>query len=155
MDKKLTREEVARVFAMYIGCTIAHDENQTAQLIGIINTDAHFIHNGSGSYGHQQCEECGKLLLTPIDKITDEDKVLLYHQYSGLIAKYDYTQDYKGVLHAANHWFNTSGKQDISKYSCLTDIARALGYDTPIYFRANHWANGMDAIHLNLAIQKQ
>lgn len=153
--QQLTREEIARVFAMHIGQTIAHIEhisNETAELVGVIFNDAHFIHDGTGSYGHCSVIDAGKLLLTPRDRISDEHAEILYHQYCGQIAKYDYTQDYKGTTKAAMDWVMRGGIDEIGKYSCLTDLARSLGYDTPIYFKANHWANGKTAIELGIAI---
>lgn len=138
-EQKLTNSEIAKVFAMYYyaECIALDGEKGTVNVIGGIPTNADYY----------------KLLLTSLSKITDEHAELLYHLYCGEISKYDYTQDFGGIRKAVRHWLKNGGLEEINKYSCLTDLARQMGYATKIYFPTNHWANGKTAIELGIAIE--
>jgi len=135
---KLTNEEIARVFAMYLGCELKCSQS------GALATVYH--PHACADYEHWQ------LLLTPLSKITDEHLVACYHLHSGLIG-YDYTCDFKPALEMSRHWINMDGEKTLCKLTQLSEYLRSKGYAVPLFFGIDHWANGKTPIELGIAIE--
>src|SRR6476660_685633 len=73
---ELSREEIAMVFAMYLGAEIKyaeHEETSTLESVSVSGLlgDENRDESGEGWYDTADC----KLLLTPLSEITDEDAI--------------------------------------------------------------------------------
>jgi hypothetical protein len=140
--QQLTNEEIARVYGMYVPCTLNYHDNPSLTYYGIEGVVANGI----------------QLLLTPLSKISDEDAIevakldnfptkketpdpiSIEKTKHGFIAKSSlYEQEYKqhGLMNYRQHQYL------ISK-----------GYAVPIYFSPNHPLNGKNPIELGIAIDK-
>lgn len=73
-----------------------------------------------------------KLILKPLSKITDEDKIALYH-ISSAEDKYDYTQDYNGIKSAIDNWIEKEGQETLFKTFRRYQYLQSKGYDLPQY----------------------
>lgn len=129
MENKLTNEEIAKVFAMYLGCEVTDYSGVGITGMGID------ISTGISQYGVSTSGENlfdfgkVKLLLTPLSAITDEhdkERTALFNSYDDSGIAYPFMYQYL-----------------ISK-----------GYAVPLFFGINHWANGKTAIQLQIAIDK-
>lgn len=165
--QQLTNEERARVFAMYWG-NISFENGIGGHCI-LSLTDVNDI--GLGRI-------IGKLLLTPLRKISDEDaievakivvhaniylwEVLSMPNYIEVLGC-DKDGDYYGgsVKIYFNgliswEWYNRE-KQD--GYETQSHFAfeelKIRGYAVPLWFGVGHWANGKTAIELEIANEKQ
>lgn len=174
---KLTNEEIAKVFAMYLGCEIENkpytglppSEKDYFTVIGkliycipekderlvcvIQNKDAQGFDWDDRS--HIPDFDC-KLLLTPLDKISDEDAEMtarvLKIKSDEYLAKSG--EDWNRIK-VVKRWIETGrymGEEflDIFAYQYLI----SKGYAVPLWFGVEHWANGKTAIELGIAIDK-
>ena len=150
MDNKLTNEEIARVFAMYLGCPVRWYKGVhiiTDWGIGCFHEDGELEYKMTVGKNTFQLHE-RRLLLTPLASITDEDaseiKNLLRASY-----KFLYIEEYttQGI---ANHLL---GKKMYMYSNCFQFLV-LKGYATPLFFSPGHWANNKTAIELGIAINK-
>lgn len=151
---KLTNEEIAKVFAMYIGSEVFDDyENRKTVLVGIRKNDIFIQFRSLVSSRDIDLNEC-KLLLTPLSKITDEHaseivKILRIQEDEGGF-------DTSGI--AIKNCLIKDGFNAIelfSFYGGVSDVYQYLiskGYAVPLWFGIDHWANGKTAIELEIAL---
>lgn len=129
---ELTKEEIAKVFAMYLGCKVKC--SKSGALADVYSPYA------CADYGYWQ------LLLTPLSEITDEHAVEVARAFNSISKNIDdkSASEYgKSVVEVC--------MQDVNTYCHLI----SKGYDVPIWFGINHWANGKTAIELGIAISNQ
>lgn len=79
----------------YIGCdVITTDDNETAELVGVTDDDAHLVHKGTGSYGTCSVEGI-KPILRKLESMTREEaKYLLGFKESEIILNIRKTDKY-------------------------------------------------------------
>ena len=116
---------IANIFGMHIGCRISvklKKETMSAQLAGV------FKGRGTGRYmvkTHDDfniyLEDC-KLLLTPLDKITEEDKSEFLKKFE---VEFKHLTLEKGVLQ-----IHKQIKRDLTVYECFWLASK--GYDIGI-----------------------
>ena len=123
---KLTNEEKAKVFAMYLGCKIKCSKSGALADVCHPHTCA--------DYGHWQ------LVLTSLSEITDEHAIICWDIENYVCSEND-------ILHVSNILNEMSAK--------LFQYLTSKGYAVPLWFGIDHWANGKTAIELGLAIEKQ
>ena len=151
--EKLTNEEIARVFAMYWGCPVEFSRMITGGGFKRV------VENINLNYGIGQLMQRGpKLLLTPLDKISDEDATEVEIIYFGegqrqmdkqYIAKktierlysYDYSNQHKRPI------------EHLEKAIYVHQFLISKRYSVPLFFGSTHWANGKTALELNIAIE--
>lgn len=150
---KLTNEEIARVYRMYMPCEIA-DNGKRYELDGILKNENGLtfftVDKNMGLVERREQYHDFKLLLTPLSKISDEDAIE--------VAKFHYGRD--------TTWRRETliedGKRFVKDISWLTasvaiEVFQYLiskGYAVPLFFGVGHWANGKTAIELGIAIEK-
>lgn len=138
-ENKLTNEEIARVFAIYWGCEIIGVESGGVAPNTYVDSRAKYLMS------------CGKvkLLLTPLSAITDEHAI-----EASFIFNNDGRFKKCSMKRAAEY------KKYVEEY--CTDYNNFYvkmyliqqGYAVPLFFGVNHWANGKDAIQLEIAIDR-
>lgn len=145
--EKLANKEIAKVFALYLPCEAKDrwgNKNITA-----VNFETNRVLYSENDWGNP---EFWKLLLTPLDKISDEDAIEVakvaeyYSEMQHLWDAADTGRDIVRDLFGNDIWF----KNKIFIYQYLI----SKGYDVPLWFGIDHWANGKTAIELNIAIPK-
>jgi hypothetical protein len=146
---QLTNQERAKVFAMYWG-------GKAGFLNGMGNQNALSLFDCS-FIAAGQIE--GQLLLTPLSEINDDKIILARIVYKGIPETGGYS------LQDAAWWFLESlqGRQIRERRYCNIRASFAnegiqylinRGYDVPLFFDVDHWANGKTAIELGVAISK-
>lgn len=157
VEKRLTNEEIARVFAMYLfsdiwfnwsfgkahngknGKIVSVDSYTGELLVKLENNDTEITVIGSS-----------KLLLTPLELISDEDAVEF-----GKIYGYRFDQgQYETALNKSKRLVSKF-KELVIKTGYTIELYHYLiqqGYAVPLFFGVNHWANGKTAIELKIAI---
>lgn len=177
----LTREETAKVFAMYLGQYVIHDDGEIAHLVGVVDTYAHLIHLDTNSYGSGSVDYV-KLLLTPLSAITDEQILELCKVYAPTIfGDYRYNKwaiEQDGVKSDTWDVVNIKRKNDgyVFQLDKIDGELRLYDEDmvdtssinhyyqqwyfqnrfaVPLFFSIDHPANGKTAIDLGIAIIKQ
>jgi|ERR1700733_1996626 len=167
---QLTNKEIAKVFALYQDTEIVNPQGVlisyglTMQYWYNVSKDQ--AHNKTWFYDR-------KLLLTPLDQISDEDAI----EVAKIITSPDWRTDGKiPAVHRIddNILINTQGYKmvritnggllmykDKDGVDCYTDKAFFAyqyliekGYAVPLWFEIDHWANGKTAIELGIAISK-
>lgn len=147
MTVELSNQEVAKVFAMYLGCEILMEAEQNSSEPNIdtlqsVNISGAFWSSDQGNDEGQYFEFC-KLLLTPLEKISDEDAIQ--------VAKINTSNsDYWTVEDGRDTVINDIAFVNYEIYQFL--ISRS--YAVPIWLGIDHPANGKDAITLGIAIDK-
>jgi hypothetical protein len=145
-EKNLSNEEVARIFAMYLGCECQVDEYRYPVNSVGINTGINSMLPLSNA----------RLLLTPLSKISDEDAI----EVAKTTGSFTITDTGKPI---PIRYLVNEGKMQIQrftttqKYLFRYDVYRYLvdkGYAVPLYFAPNHWANGKTALELGIAVEK-
>lgn len=158
--QQLTNEEIARVFAMYLGCKVQDNYNdKIGKLIGIdLKKGLEVEHNIEWSLMQFEC----KLHLTPLASITDEHCIE--------IAKFVHTtnieineliqigMDYINY-NFLNITLNSIRSNKLNEFHMQQDIMIfqyliSKEYAVPLWFGVNHWANGLTAIELGIAVDK-
>jgi hypothetical protein len=134
------KEEVAKVFALYLGCECRLEDGQVSDKTTMISADGCLMvdYNGIGDTEHDI--ECCQLILTPLSKITDEHKLAIYAM------GYTEVKKYMMEILPIYEWKNTRADQHQQLI--------IWGYAVPLWFGINHWANGKTAIELKMAIEK-
>jgi hypothetical protein len=169
MEKnELTNEEIARVFAMYIGCKAKfvgervftqHIEGDLIHtLVGIVKNRAYmesFI--GAVIDYPIDVEIYHKLLLTPLSAITDEHAIKVARNFV-LGAEYEkYRKDKKWCTGVGKDLtksvFNASNGFGLLYVQVYHHLIQQ-GYAVPLFFGIDHWANGKTAIELGIAVKK-
>jgi hypothetical protein len=73
----------------YLGCdVITTDDNETAELVGVTDNDAHLVHKGTGSYG--TCASEGvKPVLRRLEDMAEDEGVKLFgtERYWDIVCK--------------------------------------------------------------------
>jgi hypothetical protein len=143
MEKNnLTNEQVARIFAMYLGQKVrAYDSDLTLSVLHKSPSDFNEFSVGGA------VENKFKLLLTPLSAISDEDAIEVSNLYGF------HTDNPKVQGQALVHWLAKDGKSrdinfEIYQYLVLT------GHAVPLFIEVGHPDNGKTAIELRIAIDK-
>jgi len=145
--EKLTNEEIARVFAMYLHSKVVFDNH-----IGNIHT--YYLPAGKYKVGKmwfvsledEHDKELSfsvsadkvKLLLAPLSKITDEHAMACWEVENYMCSEHD-------IPYVSNLFKEMSGN--------LFQYLIQQGYSVPLFFGLNHWANGKTPIELGIAIE--
>lgn len=147
MENKLTNEELAKVFAMYLGCPIQLEDGQISSKSTWIIADGYLMvnYNDIGDSEHI-CREC-RMLLTPLSAITDEDAVEIAF-LSGIMLRHRYVESEE-----RQKAINIGKKVKGLSYP-TREFLILKGYAVPLWFGIDHWANGKTAIELGIAIDK-
>lgn len=140
---KLTNEEIAKVFAMYVPCKILNgvDGDLTQRDLRYKNID---------TYTYTMVGQ-PKLLLYPLINITDEHAIEVGKIWGYLVDKtnplimekcHRIANDYSKIV------MNATIAIEINEY------LKSKGYAVKLWFGIDHWANGKTAIDLKIAIDK-
>ncbi|RYD56974.1 MAG: hypothetical protein EOP56_09210 [Sphingobacteriales bacterium] len=144
----LTNEQVAKVFAMHLGCEVLCDTELKGYITGYSGYEQLEIQHHDGVHADEEATiwqmEDVVMLLRPLSSMTDEDKIRLSLQCGCLETL---TKDY--LIEVATEILNDMNQHlSWQGYQALIDG----GYDVPLYFAPNHPDNGKTAIELQLAI---
>lgn len=145
---ELSHEEIARVFALYVGCDLQCPKSQNPETNGIIKM-GHYpddIYWTANEY--QYC----KLLLKPLLSISDEDALDIGNSYfsdfNKIIAKVERSHGMTFLKYHSASVCLTS--VDVQHYNIYMRLIQ-LGYAVPLFIAPNHLSNGKTAIELGLA----
>lgn len=159
-ENKLTNDEIARVFAMYLGkeCVVVL-EKSAAEFHGtpysapmkIVSETLRGLYISESNPGKSDF----KLLLTPLSEITDEHAIELIN-----LTKLVHAINPKLIEHRdkrlLQYWDGVAGNEVTIMWNDLNAVQHqyliSKGYAVPLWFGINHWANGKTAIELNIAI---
>lgn len=176
MEQKLVNEEKARIFAMYIGQNVRTESDRKAekklnQLTGVTNGRAELT-KSNFPYTQEVDFSKVKLLLIPLQDITDEDAVqVMQLEYTHVLNGYEtlkIERNDKGRITINFRWKHLDSKRNLddgySYSSWATNFSTISkeefqyliqkGYAVPLFFGVNHWTNGKTAIDLGIAINK-
>ena len=148
MDTQLTHEQEADIFALYWRTSY-----KTGLLVASISMGDTF--NNIQKFGAQD----RKLLLVPIEKISDEDAdkvadILHIRKNNDLIimhinrSRIDIVKSF--LLKQSTGFLHCGSIDQVLAYQYLTK----KGYTVPLFIDIDHPDNGKDAIQLGLAIDK-
>lgn len=155
MNHSLTKEQTARVFAMYIWCEViapnlSEDDGSTllGRLTGIhegVQAEVQHIENGNAweEPAYHDFKDT-KLILRHLSEIRDED-----------LGEFSETLNSKSLRNSCDPLFNMVDGY-IRYYSTQTFIFQHLiqkGYAVPLFIAPNHPDNGKTAIEMGLAIE--
>jgi hypothetical protein len=153
MKEQLTTEQIARVFAMYLGCPLQTLEyvNELNYLSGV--EGVYTIRDKEGFvYEYDQC----KLLLHPISSITDEELEEIAIMWGAAPHLTFLTTDRLREMLTNDEADLVEILDDMSMnmLGCfyLVQYLTQKGFAIPLYFSPNHPCNGKDAIELGLAV---
>lgn len=171
---ELTTQEIARVFAMYLGSPYKrYEPGEPKDYDYLFVGAAVLVELLSPTYPSHLYER--KLLLTPLEQITDEDAVEVAKIFRSDIlwdnvSVEPYCVKIKGALNGEHQctltvWHDmdfefkwddgTHTMQPDNNYSYkLRELLISRSYSVPLFFGIDHWANGMDAIQLGIAVAK-
>jgi hypothetical protein len=159
MEQQLSNKEIARVFAMYLGCKIVYQQNHSLvfKVSGIV------IEN----IIDENLETPDRLLLlTPLSKITDEHAIevaQLVPFSSNSPNLKTYKTDYEYCMHIKltpdsigfrYREYKISLEKLCLENSTVFQYLVQQSYAVPLFFGINHPCNGKDAITLGVAIDK-
>lgn len=173
MENKLTNEEKAEIFKLYLGHEFVFDKEEPEILDGVTLSGVVYSDqaddSGEGIYGVEDCV----LLLTPLSAISDEDAIQVAKiisipdwrhdgQEPTVIRNEDYvlmnTSGYRFVTIFHNGTLMYKDKDGVDCYTLNAFMAYqyliSKGYAVSLWFAPDHWANGKTAIELNIAIEK-
>ncbi len=119
----ITKEDRIRVFGSYIGSEIIWTG------AGIDNGYKQILDWGNFSLVLKNVLHWS-ILVTPLENISDEDKLHCYHLHSAY-CKYDETQTYVSFLEAANHVLKQEGIRVMYLRQEPSDYLRKKGYTLP------------------------
>lgn len=149
MESNLTNTQIARVFAMYWGCSVQVKETFYWEKIKWERGDV--IGNYLNTGGIHIAITNTFLRLTPLSAISDEDAIE--------VAKIFYGID--------THWKReiliTDGRRFANQLNMVSTVSDAIfiyqyliqkGYAVPLFIEVGHPDNGKDAIQLGLALDK-
>jgi hypothetical protein len=160
-QQTLTPAEIARVFGLYYDCQVTVTNERyingeyTGLLKGLSYENPLVLNTSFGSDGYENPNDC-KLLLTSLERITDEDAVQVAQIYRANVRGTD--NDRKELIRAGRE------KAMRIQTSFLTSVERvslpvyqyliSRGYAVPLWFGVDHWANGKTAIELGIAVER-
>jgi acyl-CoA-binding protein len=165
----LNREQIARVFTMYIGCS-CHDvyNDRVGEFSGlyVVNNEYYVQHKIGWTLRQDEI----KLLLAPLSSITDEDAIEVV-RLCGMPKNAEVLKVIKTPEHVEveYRWKNKPAElntKDGYSYSAIASGLRGdnkwevreyliqKGYAVPLFIEPNHPDNGKTAIELGLAIDK-
>lgn len=161
MENQLTNEEKAKVAAMYLGCDVLIKEDGESKFESILE-GVNISPQYKGDVNIYYAKECGhllrwsfdecKLILTPLDKITDQYKETIA-RICGSNFKGTYDLAICGESIVKGKTFEVA-TENIWTYNLAIQQLIMWGYAVPLFFSLNHWANGKTAIELKIAIDK-
>ena len=145
MELKLTNEEKEKVFAMYWGLSylVCYNLEGTAVIDPIT---AKSIDDIEPDIENKR----DLLLLTPLSAITDEHAT----EVGKMLCQYG------NPVNAHDDYYIKSAKAQLSDLFLfemewqLYQYLISKGYDVPLWFGVDHWANGKTSIELGIAIYK-
>lgn len=174
MEQKLTNEEIVKVFSMHLGTKVQIEDAR-----GTLYDTLNYINNFGDCCGseYEWTVKQSFLLLSPLDTIADEHAVELAklaanrpdhytiedaditrHQNTLDVVFLDKTHEYINITFTGDilvfRWENAHReieRRPANQAMCV-QYWQSLGYSGPLYFSPSHWANGMDAIQLGIAI---
>ena len=144
---RLTLEEIKIVLSQYIGCKVKDtllEWSGEKLLINEVNDGICLLLN----------QGILKLLLIPLVELTNEDAIVI-----GKIAGWSHLSD-EGLianvkeLMCTNKLFNQQTNIAGFTWFKIHHYLLSKGYAAPLFFVDEHWANGMNALELELAITK-
>jgi hypothetical protein len=143
MENNLTKEQVSRVFAMYLGCEVWEDiTKHTCELVGV---DATITLLASPDGLAERSFSRVKLSLTPLTAITDEHAIDVAKIFDG---------NYSHPNQIARGKYLVEQNIGVLPYAVFQYLI-LKGYAVPLYMGVDHPDNGKDAIQLRLAIERQ
>lgn len=150
MKKELTNEQIARIFAMYLGCELKYEDNSHTTTLESVSTsgllgDENRDESGEGWYDASDC----KLLLTPLSAISDEDAI-----EAAKIIRGEGNWHICVGIEIIGRMYKTSMDRATGRYIQLHQFLIQRGYAVPLFIEPNHPLNGKTAIKLGLAIDK-
>jgi len=126
----ITNEIRARIFALYIGCEVVYPDGYTVKIVGITEFEG-MIQVLKNDHTDWWNFDDAKLLLTPLDKITDEHRNELY----SIISIDSFINDFtvNGFLESFSPSIITKdGNRFCAEfYYTALDFLRAKGYALP------------------------
>lgn len=148
MELKLTNEENEKVFAMYWGqpYLVCYNLEGNAVIDPISG-------NAIGEIEPDIENKRDLLLLTPLSSITDEDAIEVANKIAGIEGSVHYSLQQRGrelVNDLYKRYNNITHFIVIEIHQYL--ISKC--YDVPLFFGIGHPCNGMTAIQLGIAIDK-
>jgi hypothetical protein len=174
MENKLTTEEIAKIFAMYWGQSIVQSNG---------SMDGCPIGNALSLYILGMYKMNTMLLLTPLNNITDEHAIEVAELINN--EKYDKAETFKvikddgvvkvyssEVIHKDLPGFGFRYETKIYTGDCFVVNKKPHsptiempffayqyliknGYNVPLFFGLDHWANGKTPIELGIAIEAE
>ncbi len=172
-DNKLTGEEIAKVFAMYLGCEVISQtpfyENEetsrgyiTGVSIGEEELEVQF-HNGIHAEESPDLRpfiDC-KLNLTDLKDISEVDAVealMLLGGDDDMIENFkkDAKGDYYKYIKLLVDTTMKTADNDVHPFfvHCVYEYLKNKSYAVPLFFAPGRWANGKTPLELNIAINK-
>lgn len=151
----LTKEEIAKVFAMYMDakvrvCLYGYTTNINAISKGLISLDNSPTNNRPTAFVSQSVWGI-RLLLRPLSAITDEDAIEVAKLSLFTGNPEAYVKVGKDIIERViNYKSYTHRRMVFCPEQYLFLISK--GYAVPLFFAPNHWANGKTAIELGIAI---
>lgn len=157
MNNTLTNEEIARVFAMYLGCDFWLCDNLEGNPVIEKVTSVVISEIEKGDWLGRDDRPGELLLLTPLELISDEDAAEVSEVFFPDGNIYDYLHGMatgKAIVNSikANRQTNTFYRH--ARVHDGFEYLKLKGYAVPLFFGINHWANGKTAIELGIAIKK-
>lgn len=149
---KLTTEEIAKVFAMYQGQYAHISGYGTFKFVGGTNEKFWVYGKPQNHYYYNDKDYTAKLLLTPLDKISDEHAIEVAKiTGSRFLTDHDLKICGESIVKGRTWEFVD---ENIWGYFPIIQQLILWGYAVPLFFGLNHWANGKTAIQLEIAIDK-
>lgn len=168
---KLTNDEIAKVFGMYMGCEIItstpyYEDEETSKGyitgVSIENEELEIqFHNGihaEETAERRPFEEC-KLNITTLSKISDADAIEVAKVYTGNIRGGIKSADKRELIRAGKETVTRILRKS-SSYCIPIELHFAIeflklkSYAVPLFFAPNHPSNGLTAIELGIAIDR-
>ncbi|MES2382871.1 MAG: hypothetical protein V4538_17620 [Bacteroidota bacterium] len=147
---ELNKEEITRVFAMYIGSEFIFEHGEPEQVYGVAYGtvyDYSVDESGEGSYDIGEC----KLMLTPLDDITDADLKQVVGTYGVLPTTHGYLTKESSISTLRKFWNDVI--EEPKHLPCyMYQFLILYNYAVPLWFSIDHKANGKTAIDLGIAI---
>lgn len=167
---KLTNEEIARVFAGYIGSEATYNNkinNHQGKILGVDAVGNVILSHKSVLVPYKVCDiGYSSMLLTPLSSITDEHAIEVAKMRGIEKPKIKRTINLIKIIghnatlsisylemeiHLMANTYNCTNTMDVVN---IREYLKSKGYDVPMWFGIDHHANGKTAIELGVAIDK-
>ena len=155
MEQKLTSQEIAKVFSGHIGCDVI-EEGSNAKgklhaigwLAGVGNGSQRVLVDCSSNEQYWTSIDNIKLIQKNLSSISDEDAIEVFDfissKYSAGAIKPNHKIAYiQGAINALS-----------KKNYAVREMLTAKKYAVVLFFSPGHWASGLDAIQLKIAVEK-